>query len=99
MVTLKKPQITEKELVLGDYVSIHSSGPKRGDVQNVDPCAVVVSREEYFQRIQKQRDALLPPIQKPKGDLIDVRFRVTAAEKKARQHFSEIPMPEDNVVA
>lgn len=99
MLILKKPQTAEKKLFLGDYVSIHSSGPKRSNVQNSEPCAVLVNREELFQRIQKQRGAFLPPDQKQKGDLIDVRLRVAAAEKRDRKHFSEIATPEEKVVA
>ena len=99
MLMLKKPQETETRLILADYVSIHSSGPKRGDVQNVEPCAVVVNREEYFQRIQKQRGAFVQGIQKRKGVLIDVRLRARAAEEKSLKHFSEITTAEDKVVA
>ena len=99
MLILRKPQKTEKTLVLGDYVSVHSSAPKRGDVQNAEPDAVLLNREEFFQRIHKQRGAFLPRIQKPKGDLIDVRLRAAATQKTGWKHVSEIATPEDKVVA
>jgi len=72
MLMLKKPEVKEKELDFGDYVSVHVSLPRTSDMQNAESCAVLINREEFFQRIQKQRGALLPLTQKPKGDLIDV---------------------------
>lgn len=99
MLKLKKPEVKEKRLVLGDYVSVHRSGRERGNVQNVESCAVLLNREELFQRIEKERGALLPPIKKPDGDLIDVRLRAAAAKNYVPNHYSEISISEGQVVA
>lgn len=73
MPIIKEPLVSEQELVLGDYVTVHVAGLKISPGHNTEPCDMQVHREEFFQRIQKQRGELLRRIQKQKGKLIDVR--------------------------
>ena len=99
MLTFKKPQVTEAKLVLADYVSVHVSTPEHSAIQNTEPRALLVNREEIFTRIQKQRGAFLPPIKQHKGDLIDVRLRAAATAKRRLKHVSETPTSEGKIVA
>lgn len=73
MPIIKEPKVSEQELVLGDYVTVHISGLRINPGHNTEPCDMQVHREEFFQRIQKQRGEFLRRVQKQKGKLIDVR--------------------------
>ena len=103
MLMLKTPEVTEKKLVFGDYITVHMSGLKTNQVNNAKPSDMQVYREELFQRIQKQRgevvQRVVQQVEKPAGDLIDVRLRATGASKKGWVHFSEIMNEEDKIVA
>jgi len=98
MLMLKKPEPTENKLELGDYVSIHMLGLRRGAADSAEPGETQPYREKLFQRIQKQRGEVVPRIEKPRGDLIDVRLR-PAAVKKGWVHFSGAASTEDKIVA
>ena len=78
MLKLTMPIESEKELVLGDYVTVHMSSLKTTRVYDVEPSDMQVYREELFQRIQKQRGGIVQHNQRPAGDLIDVRCRGVA---------------------
>jgi len=105
MLVLKTPEVTEKRLVLGDYITVHVSGLKtsQGNKNNAKPGDMQVYREELFQRIQKQRgevvQRIVQRVEKPAGDLIDVRLRATGSTKKGWVHFSEVMNEEDKIVA
>ena len=89
MLMLKNPEVTEKKLVLGDYITVHMSGLKTSQV----------NREELFQRIQKQRGEVVQRVEKPAGDLIDVRLYATGSDKIGWVHFSEAMNEDDKIVA
>ena len=93
MLMLKNPEVTEKKLVLGDYITVHMSGLKTSQV----------NREELFQRIQKQRgevvQRVVQQVEKPAGDLIDVRLYATGSDKIGWVHFSEAMNEDDKIVA
>jgi sRNA-binding carbon storage regulator CsrA len=78
MLIHKKPEVTEKRLVLGDYVTVHVSVLETNQVQNTEPRDMQVHREEFLQRIEKQRGAFLQRMQKQGGKLVDVRRRGVA---------------------
>jgi len=99
MLMLRNPKPTEKKLVLGDYLTVHTSGLKTSQVYNAKPADMQVHREELSQRILKQRGVLVPRVQKPSGDLIDVRLRVAGAEKIGWIDYSEMMDEDDKVVA
>jgi hypothetical protein len=67
MLILKKPEITEKRLVLGDYVMIHVPGWKTSQAQNTGSSDMRALREELFQRIQNEVEVS-----------IDLRYRGAA---------------------
>ena len=100
MLMLKNPEVTEKKLVLGDYITVHMSGLKTSQVNTGD---TQVNREELFQRIQKQRgevvQRVVQRVEKPAGDLIDVRLRATGSTKKGWVHVSEAMNENDKIVA
>jgi len=73
MPIIAEPKASEQELVLGDYVTVHVSGVRVNPGHNTAPCDMQVHREEFFQRISKQRGEFLRRTQKQKGKLIDVR--------------------------
>ena len=89
MLMLKNPEVTEKKLVLGDYITVHVSGLETSQV----------NREELFQRIQKQRGEVVQRVEKPAGDLIDVRLRAAGSDKIGWAHFSELMNEDDKIVA
>lgn len=73
MLIMKEPELTVKELVLGDYVTVHGPNLKTNQGHNNEPCDMQVHREEFLQRIEKQRGEFLKRTQKQKGKLLDVR--------------------------
>lgn len=98
MLTNKMPELTEKTLEFGDYVPIFMLGLKNGNVQSAEVCDTQIDAEELFLRIQKQRGELVPQIQKPSGDLIDVRIQEPACDTGWTQP-SEIEREDDQIVA
>ena len=100
MLMPKNSEVTEKKLVLGDYITVQVSGLKTSQVNTGD---MQVNREELFQRIKKQREdvvqRVVQRVEKPAGDLIDVRFRATGATKKGWVHFPEAMNDDDKIVA
>ena len=78
MLALKTPESTEKELMFMDYVTVHSLTLKATQVHSAKPSDMQVQRDELFQRIRNQRGEQFKRIEKPSGDLIDVRLRVAA---------------------
>ena len=100
---LEKPEVTEKKLVLGDYITVHTSGLKPSQGNNAESGDMQVYREELFQRIQKQRGEVVQRtvqlVEKPAGDLIDVRIREAGPAKKGWVHFSELINDEGKIVA
>lgn len=103
MLMLKTPEVTEKKLVLGDYITVHTSDLKTSQGNNAKPGDMQVNREELFHRIQKQREEVVQRVVqrvvKPAGDLIDVRLRATGSDKKGWVHFSEVMNQDDKFVA
>ncbi len=97
MLKLRKPEATERKLGLGDYVPIHMLGLGMEDA-TAKPQDMQLHREELYQRIQRQRGVVVPPVQKPEGDLIDVRLR-PAAVKKGWVDFALVANMENNLVA
>ena len=89
----KTPEVTEKHLLFVDFVSVYEPGLKTKQINH----------EELFKRIQKQRGEVVQQVaqqvEKPAGDLIDVRLRVAAADKRGCVHFSEVINEENKVVA
>ena len=67
MLKRKMPEVAEKKLEFGDYVTVHVQDLSSNQVNNANPCVVQVDREVFIQRIQKQR-----------GKLIDERVRSAA---------------------
>ncbi|MDX2478734.1 MAG: hypothetical protein QNK24_00185 [Desulfuromusa sp.] len=67
MLKLKMPEVAEKKLELGDYVTVHVPGLNGNQVNNAIPCVMQVDREAFIQRILQQR-----------GKLIDMRNRKAA---------------------
>jgi hypothetical protein len=96
MLMLKNPEVTEKKLVLGDYITVHMSGLKTSQGNTGD---MQVNREELFQRIQKQRGEVVQRVEKPAGDLIDVRLYAAGTDKIGWVHFSEATNEDDKIVA
>ena len=103
MLMSKNLEVTEKKLVLGDYITVQVSGLKTSQVNNAKPGDMQVNREELFQRIQKQRGEVVQRfvqrVEKPAGDLIDVRLRATGSTKKGWVHVSEAMNENDKIVA
>ena len=103
MLMSKNLEVTEKKLVLGDYITVHMSGLKTSQVNNAKPGDMQVNREELFQRIQKQRGEVVQRVEKrvekPAGDLIDVRLRATGSTKKGWVHVPEAMNEDDKIVA
>ena len=97
MLMLKNPKATEKRLLLGDYMTVHASGSKTSQMSHAKPVDMQVHREVLHQRIQKQRGELVPRVQKPAGDLIDVRL--AGADQICWVHFSDVMSEDDKVVA
>jgi len=99
----KSPQVTEKQLVFADYVSIHEQSININQMNHAKPGHMQVNREELFKRIQRQRGEVVQlvakRVQKPAGDLIDVRVRAAQTNKKRCVHFSEIFSENDKIMA
>lgn len=98
MLMFKTPEAPKKELVLGDYMTVHVSGSETNQVNNAKPGDMQINREELFQRIQRQRGEVVQQIQKPSGILIDVRLRATGASNKGWRELPEI-INDDKIVA
>ena len=96
MLMPKNSEVTEKKLVLGDYITVQVSGLKTSQVNTGD---MQVNREELFQRIQRQRAEVIQEIQKPAGELIDVRLRAAAGDKKGWSHSSVVMDEDEKFVA
>lgn len=75
---ITRPKVTETTLVLGDYVTVHVSDVISNHVNSTEPFDMQLHREELFQRIQKQRGALIQQIKRPEGKLVDPRRRGVA---------------------
>ena len=99
MLMPKNLEVAEKELVLGDYITVQVQGLKTSQVNNTKPGDRQVNREELFQRIQKQRGEVVQRVEKPAGDLIDVRLRAAGSDKIGWAHFSELMNEDDKIVA
>jgi len=99
MLTNKMPKLTEEKLEFGDYVPIFMLGLKNGNVQTAEASDTLVDRQELFLRIQKQRGEVVPQIQKPSGDLIDVRIQTAAACDTGWTQQPEIEREDDQIVA
>jgi hypothetical protein len=67
MLKRKMPEVAEKKLELGDYVTVHVPDLNGSQVSNANPCVIQVDREAFIQRILKQR-----------AKFIDVRNRRAA---------------------
>jgi len=78
MLIQKKPEVTEKRLVLGDYVTVHVPVLETNQDHTKELHDMQVHREELFQRIEKQRGAFFRKMQKQGGKLVDVRRRGVA---------------------
>jgi hypothetical protein len=61
------PEVAEKKLELGDYVTVHVSDLNRKQVNSTHPCVIQLDREACIQRVMKQ-----------KGNLINLRNRSAA---------------------
>ena len=96
MLVLKNPEVTEKKLMFGDYITVHMSDLETSKINTGN---IQINREELFQRIQRQRAEVVQRVEKPAGDLIDVRLRATGSDKKGWVHFSEFINEEDKFVA
>ena len=99
MLMSKNLEVTEKKLVLGDYITVQVSGLKTSQVNNAKPGDMQVNRDELFQRIQKQRGEVVQLVKKPAGDLIDVRLRATGSTQKGWVNISEAMNEDDKIVA
>ena len=99
MLKPKYTEAAEKELVFGDYITVHIPGLKTSQDNNAESGDIQVQREELFQRIQKQRGEVLQTIQKPEGKLIDVRLRTAGASKKGWKLSNEFMEADDKFVA
>ena len=64
---LKLPEVAEKTLELGDYVTVHASNLNRKQVNSTHSCVIQLDREAFIQRAMKQR-----------GNLINLRNRNAA---------------------
>jgi hypothetical protein len=99
MLMLKMPEATEKKLVLGDYMTVHVPGLARNQGSGTELCDLQVHREDFFQRIQKERGEIFPRVQKPGGDLIDVRLRVAATHESCWNLYPEFADEDEKIVA
>ena len=78
MLITKKPEVSEKELLLGDYVTVHVTEIKNSEVNSDEKRGMKVCRESFVQRARKERGELFQRVQKQSGTLIDVRQRGAA---------------------
>ena len=67
MLKQKTPEVAEKKLEFGDYVTVHVPSLNRTQANNAIPCVMQINREAFVQRTLKQR-----------GKLIEVRNRSAA---------------------
>jgi hypothetical protein len=67
MLKRKMPEVAEKKLEFGDYVTVHVPSLNRTPANNANSCVIQINREAFVQRTLKQR-----------GKLIDVRNRNAA---------------------
>jgi hypothetical protein len=56
---LKVPEVAEKKLELGDYVTVHVSDLNRKQVNSAHSCVIQLDREVFIQRAMKQRGKLI----------------------------------------
>ena len=56
---LKVPEVAEKKLELGDYVTVHVPGLKQ--LNSANPSAMQLDREVFIQRVMKQRKKFVNP--------------------------------------
>lgn len=98
MLTLKLPEVTEKRLVFGDYMTVHVEGLISSPGDGTEACDLQVNREDFFRRIQRERGEIVPRVQKPVADLIDVRLRAVAV-KQGWVHYSEMACADEKIVA
>ena len=73
-----KTETKERQLVLGDYVTVHVAVIRTDEFNSTTPTDLQVHREELFQRIQKQRGEICRRVKKPEGRLLDPRRRALA---------------------
>ena len=71
-------ETNQRELVLGDYVTVHVTLVKTDEINSTAPADMQVHREELFKRIQKQRGEICRRVKKPEGRLLDPRRRALA---------------------
>ena len=53
---LKVPEVAEKKLELGDYVTVHVPGLNRKQLNSANPSVMQLDREAFIQRVMKQRE-------------------------------------------
>jgi len=73
MLVPSKPEVSEKKLLLGDYMTVHVAGLKTSDVNGGKQIDMQVCRESFIQRALKERGELLQRSPEQGGTLIDVR--------------------------
>jgi len=73
MKTLKTPEKCKKELLLGDYITVHVSALIGNQFQCAETSDIQVYREELFPRIRKEKGEAVKSHKKQPGKLIDVR--------------------------
>ena len=56
---LKVPEVAEKKLELGDYVTVHASDLNRKKIKSTHSCVIQLDREAFIQRAMKQRGNLI----------------------------------------
>jgi len=78
MLTSKKSKAVNRELLLGDYITVHDSRLTTGRGNSGLQHSLRVSRESFIQRSRKQRGELFQRAKPQSGKLIDVRQRVVA---------------------
>lgn len=80
MLTSKKSEDVNNNLLLGDYITVHDSRLTRSGVNSDVQREMHASRESFIQRSQKQRGELFQRkrTRRQTGTLIDVRQRGAA---------------------
>jgi hypothetical protein len=56
---LKLPEVAEKKLELGDYVTVHVPGLNRRQLNSANQNVLQFDRETFIQRVMKQRGKLI----------------------------------------
>lgn len=78
MLIPRKTEAPEKELLLGDYVTVNVPRWEISEAKEDKQCEMQTLNESFIQRAQKQRTGLSQPVKQQSGTLIDVRLRVVA---------------------